>query len=780
MNKLTGSIRRNKVTFALISVALIIFIIMIIYRIFFYSDSKTLYMTKAQVAKAVALANHTEDELLEYDNYYSSKLADKWYVNYMNYMYAIGAYNVEKFKAKDSVANGYYTYSNLIDLIDVLNINDDTIDSLIKKHGKRDKVSFDVFAEIYPTICDNLFGANVSIKSITVAATNETLSDISNNTILTTSGVYNITGYDFNTYVDSSVTVACVGKEILCVMRVDTTDVTYENLWVTSSADTLSTYFYGYTRDFLCNLDLNNLSNAVCDVTVSNGTVKTVTVKDNYINGKVLAVTDSYIDISGYGKLTLSDSAMVYKIYGGVSLLDTSDIIVGYDNENFVIDDEGNICAALIDRSITANTIRVLIYNSDYEDMYHDSVIISSTSGMTMSYGDKSISLSKSEVVVLEKNSVFFEYGRVTFTPVGNGEIVLDSVTRSLGTPSYAGTIEVDLSDDGIIVVNETSLEKYLCRVVASEMPSSYPLEALKAQAVCARTYAYSAIFDNKLCKYGAHVDDSTNYQVYNNQTPSENQLTAVKSTSGEIITYLDTAITAFYFSTSCGVTTDGGIWNMDEGYLTGLIIPAAYRTLDLTDEDTFYTFITDNPSGYESECAYYRWNFYLDTGSLSDIVNNNLSVLYKNYKNYVLMLENGSYVSKNISNVGIVKEIKVLERGTNGVVTAIEIIGTDATVKISRQITIRSLFDLNGISVNLNNDTTTDTLSLLPSAFFALKKDVSAGGDLKGYYFYGGGMGHGCGLSQNGAKDMAEIGGYTYDEIIKMYYNNVELSSVY
>ena len=67
--------------------------------------------------------------------------------------------------------------------------------------------------------------------------------------------------------------------------------------------------------------------------------------------------------------------------------------------------------------------------------------------------------------------------------------------------------MELLLTEGGIAVINEVLLEEYLYSVVPSEMPSSYPGEALKAQAVCARTYAYGHMEHAGYPKYGAHVD---------------------------------------------------------------------------------------------------------------------------------------------------------------------------------------------------------------------------------------------------------------------------------
>lgn len=94
---------------------------------------------------------------------------------------------------------------------------------------------------------------------------------------------------------------------------------------------------------------------------------------------------------------------------------------------------------------------------------------------------------------------------------------MLSGVERAQGQANYRGRLELVRWEDGIVVINELPLEEYLYGVVPGEMPASYPLEALKSQAVCARTYAYERLQRAGLPEYGAHVDDSTAFQVYQN-----------------------------------------------------------------------------------------------------------------------------------------------------------------------------------------------------------------------------------------------------------------------
>ena len=81
--------------------------------------------------------------------------------------------------------------------------------------------------------------------------------------------------------------------------------------------------------------------------------------------------------------------------------------------------------------------------------------------------------------------------------------------------------MELRHSEQGYTVVNKISLEDYICGVPPSEMPEKFHVEALKAQAICARSYACMQMVKGDYAALGAHVDDSTNYQVYN-KNPAE------------------------------------------------------------------------------------------------------------------------------------------------------------------------------------------------------------------------------------------------------------------
>lgn len=119
----------------------------------------------------------------------------------------------------------------------------------------------------------------------------------------------------------------------------------------------------------------------------------------------------------------------------------------------------------------------------------------------------------------------------------------------------YTGNIEVWKSDRGLFVINELPLEDYVESVVAAEVGKNWEFEALKAQAVIARTYAVYRKSMNGGAKYD--LTSSVLHQVYKGNNSEAQFAAAVRETAGEILTYEGRPIEAFYHSTSGGMTED-------------------------------------------------------------------------------------------------------------------------------------------------------------------------------------------------------------------------------
>ena len=153
-----------------------------------------------------------------------------------------------------------------------------------------------------------------------------------------------------------------------------------------------------------------------------------------------------------------------------------------------------------------------------------------------------------------------------------------------------------------MIVVNKVNLEEYVAKVLSSEIGTDAPLEALKAQAVCARTYILKQRKD-KYKKYNAVADDSTDYQVYNRIEPNENCKKAAYDTKNEVLKEHGILINAYYFSTTCGFTTDYKIWGKEKkDYLQSANLLHKKTSENITDNDNFKKFIKSKPDGYEKD----------------------------------------------------------------------------------------------------------------------------------------------------------------------------------
>ena len=243
-----------------------------------------------------------------------------------------------------------------------------------------------------------------------------------------------------------------------------------------------------------------------------------------------------------------------------------ADLCFGYSFTDLCVEN-GEICAVLKVKEEAMEYIRVMIRASDYSGSFHDAPVLTCDTDFTVFYGSwddqKQETHSAGEELEFTYDSSYFEAERIRIVPdVLTGKVIFRNCSRSQGTPSYRGQMELLRTEDGIVAVNEVLLEEYLYSVVPSEMPAKYPFEALKAQAICARTYAYGHMEHAGYPQYGAHVDDSTSYQVYNNILEQESTTTAVKETYGQLLRTESGALAGtYYYSTSCGVGSDANVW---------------------------------------------------------------------------------------------------------------------------------------------------------------------------------------------------------------------------
>ncbi len=329
-----------------------------------------------------------------------------------------------------------------------------------------------------------------------------------------------------------------------------------------------------------------------------------------------------------------------------------------------------------------------------------------------------------------------------------------DSGVIAVNGRQYRGDIILRKDDAGkLTVINEVDMEDYVASVVSKEMSPSFEIEALKAQAVCARTYA--AVNLNKHMKYGFSVCSTVDCQAYGGiEGEHQNTIRAAQETGGEILTYNGEPAQTVYFATSGGYTEDVKyVWGSEFPYLVA--VPDAYES---------------------SDCYAYRWTRELSPERATQIL------AAKGY------------------DIGNVTDIQIVSATDTGVVYKLKVVG-DKGEKIFTNESCRTLFGYDvllsqaytlgrgGITVNttggkastanlhvLSADGVTayssEKLYLLGSAEAAVTTPKPS----QNFIFSGRGNGHLVGMSQNGANGMAKAG-YKYDEILTHYYQGTKVS---
>lgn len=468
-------------------------------------------------------------------------------------------------------------------------------------------------------------------------------------------------------------------------------------------------------------------------------------------------------------------------------------------------------------------TIRVLIQNSDYQGIFHKEVKLSCDTEWELHYGLDGELTEKhagGEELLLDGNSAWFtECARIVLSPAEDGgKISLLSVNRSQGTPAYRGSMEIRKTGQGFVVINELPVEEYLYGVVPSEMPVSYPMEALKAQAICARTYVYAHLESPGYGEYGAHVDDSTGYQVYNNTAEKEEAIQAVQETKGEVVRLNGELVDTYYYSTSCGFGADERVWNPGEekkvSYLTAVSISESamqqeqnsaeipgtekqeedsaeipgtgyFTAQDMCRGDYFHEFLHNPPeTDFERQEPWYRWSITvesIDAESLQKVLKERQEaepdrILVEKSSNAGNAGGNAEAAGE-WEDIGRITDISIGKRGDGGIAESLVIKGEKKTVTVLSQYNIRAVLCAGGVTAVRQDGSKVELKMLLPSAFFEIES-VKEGENMIGYKLYGGGYGHGAGMSQNAARHMAEKG-YTTADILLFFYRDCKIENV-
>lgn len=328
----------------------------------------------------------------------------------------------------------------------------------------------------------------------------------------------------------------------------------------------------------------------------------------------------------------------------------------------------------------------------------------------------------------------------------------------------YRGQLELvpALKENKFHIVNSLWLEDYLKGVVPNEMPVHFGLEALKAQTVAARNYVLSPRIK---ANPNYDVVDSVASQVYfgaNTERELSNQ--AVEETAGIVATYGWDLILAQYSSTAGGYTES--FQNAFSDPITKKFPsnPKPYLVAK-PDKDDFEPLNTDEaaekfykskPKSFDIDSKYYRWEREWNGQEIQDAIQANIAA--QSASGFIIP------EVKPGQTIGIIKKLNVLERGESGKIIKLEIQTDNGNYIAEKELVIRRLLTNQG--------------KPLPSANVVFEHEYDKNGNLIYIKAYGGGFGHGVGLSQYGAGYMATTLNMSYDEILKHYYTGITLST--
>jgi len=313
--------------------------------------------------------------------------------------------------------------------------------------------------------------------------------------------------------------------------------------------------------------------------------------------------------------------------------------------------------------------------------------------------------------------------------------------------PRYEGELEVTRDSTGALaLVNLVDLEAYARGAIGSEMEPRYPPEALKAQAVAARSEA--------LAKAGRHRADGfdlcaeTHCQAYrglSDQTPAGNN--AVAATAGEVLTYDGRVADAVYHA-ACGGHTENArdAWGgADVPYLRGVSDMERPGSQDRdgyrSEDKRLRDYLTGAPAANCRQPRYldltrFRWVRVLTPAQIEASL-------------------------ADIAKVGDLVDLRPLQRGVSGRITRLEVRGTQATSILAPESVIRR------------------ALGGLPSSAFVVDRYCDTAGRPVVFVLWGAGWGHGVGMCQAGAAGMA-LAGRTYREILAKYYPGASIEKRY
>lgn len=520
----------------------------------------------------------------------------------------------------------------------------------------------------------------------------------------------------------------------------------------------------------------DGIQTGVCDLVFCSGTLTSIRQKQDSIQGKLLSYDNETIEIEGYGKIRHMGRLPVYMTMGEAVEKSISDVVLGNMEVSYIIGQE-EVCAILISNPAKIEDIRVLLLAED-GTKFRNNVFLKCDTDARLEAGSIEETITPGTVICAAD---YVQDANVTLRIIPEteqGKIYLCNEAGETVSNGYYGTMETRWYTEGYAVVNSVPFETYLYAVVPSEMPSSYAPEALKAQAVCARSYAYIQLMRADLAAYGAHINDSTSYQVYNKVPQSEASVAAVDATQNQVMTYQDQVIEAYYFSTSMGYTDTAAVWNAADdpayGYLKSVSLGQKEYEGDLSTEGGFKAYLHTDFPAYDSDIKFYRWQAVADytdqTAKILEIMKNRHSV---SAENVIYYESDGVTETDSCELFGELNGLAVDERSNAGSILKLRLTFENGVAEIKSEYNIRKILGCGMQTLQFRDGSSREDMTILPSAAVTVEKQPDGT-----YLLDGGGYGHGLGMSQNGANGLAKAG-YDYKEILNFFYNEVTIEDM-
>ena len=345
------------------------------------------------------------------------------------------------------------------------------------------------------------------------------------------------------------------------------------------------------------------------------------------------------------------------------------------------------------------------------------------------------------------------------------GVLGVKDLTRKGKPALYHGAFEVIQKDDrrGFYLVNLVETQEYLKGVVPNEMPVRFGLEALKAQAVAARNYVLTP--RTQAYKEFNVVDSVASQVYYGVNTEADLATRAVMETDGIVALYNNEPILALYSSTAGGYTESYShafsdpltkmFPSINKPYLTAVPDKSEFKSLE--DENDAKKFYENKVPSFDIESPYYRWQKKWAVGELENVL-----------KSTMIAQSKTGFIHpafKQGDDLGKIKDIKVMKRGASGKAVEIELMTTKGCYRIAKELVIRRVFQKDGVS--------------LPSANIVFEKNLDNYGNVTDITIFGGGFGHGVGMSQYGAGYMATKLNQPYYNILRHYYTGINLGTM-